>query len=82
MYPLIPWELAPDRLGSTEHTLRTTGLRYSGCRQKRYWNTVKLQLSGLIEKAKHQDMQKIQVIEFFFKNRLHWQSISTCQIKQ
>jgi len=35
-------------------------------------NTVKLPLSGLIGTASHPDMQKIRIIGFFFKNRLHW----------
>jgi len=35
-------------------------------------STVELHLSGLIGVASHLDMQKIQVIGFFFENRLHW----------
>ena len=36
-------------------------------------NKVKLRLSGLIRKASHPNTQKIRIIGFFFKNRLHWQ---------
>ena len=36
-------------------------------------NTVELHLSGLTGTASHSDMQKIQIIGFFFENRLHWQ---------
>ena len=35
--------------------------------------TVELQLSGIIGKASHPDMQKIRIIGFFFENRLHRQ---------
>jgi hypothetical protein len=35
--------------------------------------TVELYLSGLIGTVSHPDMQKIQIIRFFFENRLHWQ---------
>jgi len=34
--------------------------------------TVELQLSGLIGTTSHPGMQKIRIIGFFFKNRLHW----------
>jgi len=34
---------------------------------------VELQLSGLIVRVCHPDIQKIRIIGFFFKNRLHWQ---------
>jgi hypothetical protein len=37
-------------------------------------SAVELHLSGLIGTASHPDMQKIQIIGFFFANRLHWQS--------
>jgi len=33
--------------------------------------TAELHLSGLIGTANHLDMQKIQIIGFFFANRLH-----------
>ena len=36
-------------------------------------NRVELHLSGLTGMAKHPDMQKIQIIGFFFENRPHWQ---------
>jgi hypothetical protein len=36
-------------------------------------STAERHLSGLIGKASHPDMQKIQIIGFFFENRLHWQ---------
>jgi len=36
-------------------------------------NAVELHLCGLNGTAKHPDMQKIRIIEFFFENRLHWQ---------
>jgi hypothetical protein len=32
----------------------------------------KLQLSRLIGTARHPNMQKIQIIGFFFENMLHW----------
>ena len=35
--------------------------------------TVELQIFGLIGMVNHLDMQKIQIIGFFFENRLHWQ---------
>jgi len=34
--------------------------------------TVELHLSGLIGMASPPDMHKIQIIGFFFQNRLHW----------
>jgi len=36
-------------------------------------NTLELRLSGLNGMTRHQDMQKIRIIGFFFENRLHWQ---------
>ena len=39
----------------------------------RFYNTVELHLSGLIGMVSHPDMQKIQIIGFFFENRPHWQ---------
>jgi len=36
-------------------------------------DTVELHLSRLIGMVSHPDMQKIQVIGFFFENRLFWQ---------
>jgi len=36
-----------------------------------YENTVELHLYVLIGKASYPDMQKIQIIGFFFGNRLH-----------
>ena len=38
------------------------------------YSTVELHLFRLTGIACHPDMQKIQVIGFFFENRLHWQS--------
>ena len=38
-----------------------------------YENTVELNLYVLIGTASHPDMQKIQIIGFFFENRLCWQ---------
>jgi len=35
--------------------------------------TVELHLSGLNGTASYPNMQKIQIIGFFFENRLHWQ---------
>ena len=35
-------------------------------------STVELHLSRLIGMASHLDMQKIQMIVFFFEKRLHW----------
>jgi hypothetical protein len=35
--------------------------------------TALLQSPGLIGTVSHPDMQKIQIIGFFFENRLHWQ---------
>jgi len=35
--------------------------------------TTELHLYELIGTTNHPDMQKIQIIEFFFENRLHWQ---------
>jgi hypothetical protein len=32
MYPRIPWQLITDSLGSADHTLGATGLRYPGSR--------------------------------------------------
>ena len=37
-----------------------------------YLIAVELHLSGLIGKANYPDMQKIRIVGFFFKNRLHW----------
>jgi len=37
-------------------------------------STVELHLSRLIETTSHPDMQKIQIIVFFFENMLHWKS--------
>jgi hypothetical protein len=34
--------------------------------------TVEIHLSGLIGTASSPDMHKIQVIGFFFENKLHW----------
>jgi len=34
-------------------------------------NTAGLHLSGIIGTARHPDMQKIRIIEFFFENSLH-----------
>ena len=34
---------------------------------------VELHLFELIGTASHPDMQKLQIIGFFFENRLHWQ---------
>jgi hypothetical protein len=34
--------------------------------------TLELHLSGLIGKTKDPDLQEVQIIEFFFENRLHW----------
>jgi len=39
----------------------------------KFYNTVELHLSGLTGMASNPDMQKIQIIGFFFENRLHWQ---------
>jgi hypothetical protein len=36
-------------------------------------NAVELHLSGLTGTTSHSDMQKIQIIGFFFENKLHWQ---------
>jgi len=36
-------------------------------------NTAELHLCRLIVMASHPDMQKIQIIGFFFENRLQWQ---------
>jgi hypothetical protein len=36
-------------------------------------STVVLHLSELIGTASHPDMQKLEIIGFFFENRLHWQ---------
>jgi len=36
------------------------------------YNIEALHLSGLNGTASHPDMQKIQIIGFFFENRLHW----------
>jgi hypothetical protein len=35
--------------------------------------TGELHLSGLIGTVSYPDMQQIQIIGFFFENRLHWQ---------
>jgi len=43
-------------------------------KKKLITDTVELQLSGLIARKSHPDMQKIRIIEFFFENRLHGQS--------
>jgi len=37
-------------------------------------STVELQLSRLIGTASHPVMLKIRIIEFFFENKIHWQS--------
>jgi len=42
-------------------------------RQISKYSTAELHLSGLTGMACHPDMQKIQVIVFFFENRRHWQ---------
>jgi len=34
---------------------------------------IEFHFSGLIGMASRPDMQIIQIIEFFFENRLHWQ---------
>ena len=36
-------------------------------------STAEHHLSGLPGTTSHTDMQKIQIIGFFFENRLHWQ---------
>jgi len=49
-------------------------LSYTGLVIKNtYENTVELNLYVLIGTVSHPDMQKIQIIGFFFENRLHWQ---------
>jgi len=39
-----------------------------------YYNFMysKLHIFGLIGMVNHSDMQKIQIIGFFFENRIHW----------
>jgi hypothetical protein len=37
-------------------------------------DTVELHLAGLIGTASHTDMHQIRITEFFFENKLHWQS--------
>jgi hypothetical protein len=51
--------------------------------QKKATSIVELHSSRLIETANHPGMQKIQITEFFFENRLHWQfEVEKCFYKR
>ena len=81
MRKLLWPKLGFENISVISQTVHVTGSRLVSRRKKFLFSltvhnflcTVELSLSGLIGTASHPDMQKMQIIGFFFANGLHWQ---------